>query len=120
MVVPPPRTDQHRSFDMSRARVRFALRPGLTLIELVVVIAILVVLGGLLVQTLPNMMKRTHLAKCSDTISSLNNVWNQSYASNVRYPDVYDSLLSGSSVDTRLTTGLKSQVSSGTLTTTDV
>ena len=41
---------------------RFSARPihrrGLTLIELVVVIAILVVLGGLLVQNLPNMMKR--------------------------------------------------------------
>jgi Tfp pilus assembly protein PilE len=105
---------------MSRSSVRICHRRALTLIELVVVIAILVVLGGLLVQNLPNMMKRTHLAKCSDTIWSLNNVWNQSYASNVRYPDVYDSLLSGSSIDTRLTAGLKAQVSAGTLTTTDV
>jgi len=107
---------------MSLRRVRFTSRRGLTLIELVVVIAILVVLGGLLVQNLPNMMKRTHLAKCSDTIWSLNNAWNQSYASNVRYPDVYDSLISGtgSAIDSRLTAGLKSQVSAGTLTTTDV
>jgi prepilin-type N-terminal cleavage/methylation domain-containing protein len=107
---------------MSRQRVRFTHRRGLTLIELVVVIAILVVLGGLLVQNLPNMTKRTHLAKCSDTIWSLNNVWNQSYASNVRYPDVYDSLMSssGSAIDTRLTAGLKSQLSAAPLTTTDV
>jgi prepilin-type N-terminal cleavage/methylation domain-containing protein len=105
---------------MPRFSVRPSHRRGLTLIELVVVIAILVVLGGLLVQNLPNMMKRTHLAKCSDTISSLNNVWNQSFASNVRYPDVYDSLISGSTIDNRLTPGLKSQVSAGTLTAADV
>jgi prepilin-type N-terminal cleavage/methylation domain-containing protein len=105
---------------MPRPAVRFTLRRGLTLIELVVVIAILVVLGGLLVQNLPNMMKRTHLAKCSDTIWSLNNTWNQAYASNVRYPDVYDSLLSGGTVDTRLSSGLKAQITAGTLTTTDV
>jgi prepilin-type N-terminal cleavage/methylation domain-containing protein len=107
---------------MFRPSVRPSHRRGLTLIELVVVIAILVVLGGLLVQNLPNMMKRTHLAKCSDTISSLNNVWNQSFASNVRYPDIYDSLISssGSAIDTRLTPGLKAQVSAGTLTAADV
>jgi len=105
---------------MLRPPVRPIHRRGLTLIELVVVIAILVVLGGLLVQNLPNMMKRTHLAKCSDTISSLNNVWNQSFASNVRYPDVYDSLISGSTVDSRLTAGLKAQVTAGTLTAADI
>lgn len=98
------------------------VRRGLTLIELVVVVAVLVVLGGLLVQNLPNLMKRTHLAKCSDTISALNNVWNQAYASNLRYPDVYDSLLAGngSSLDARLTSGLAAQLTTAALTTTDV
>jgi prepilin-type N-terminal cleavage/methylation domain-containing protein len=95
---------------------------GLTLIELVVVLAILVVLGGLLVQNLPNFMKRTHLAKCADTIWSLNSTWNQSYSSNIRYPDVYDSLLSsgGSALDPRLAAGLRNQCEMLELTTTDV
>jgi len=97
-------------------------RRGLTLIELVVVLAILVVLGGLLVQNLPGMLGRTHLAKCADTIWSLNSAWNQVYASNVRYPDIYDSLLAtgGNALDTRLTTGLKTQLSTSTLTTADI
>ena len=100
----------------------FAAARGLTLIELVVVIAILVVLGGLMVQNLPNMMKKTHLAKCSDTISALNNTWNQTYASNMRYPDVYDSLLAagGSSLDPRLTAGLQSQLTPAALTAADI
>lgn len=103
-------------------RCETVVRRGLTLIELVVVVAVLVVLGGLIVQNLPNLMKRTHLAKCSDTISALNNVWNQSYASNLRYPDVYDSLLAsgGSAVDVRLTPGLTSQLTTAALTTTDI
>ena len=61
-------------------------RRGLTLIELVVVIAILTILGGLVVQTLPNMMKRTHLSKCADTIASLNKIWAESLASTGRPP----------------------------------
>jgi len=106
----------------SRSRVECVGRRGLTLIELVVVIAVLVVLGGLVVQNLPNLMKRTHLAKCSDTISALNNAWNQSFASTMRYPDMYDSLLSsgGSALDSRLTTGLQAQLTAATLTAADV
>jgi type II secretory pathway pseudopilin PulG len=110
---------------MSRAALRPAKpawRLGLTLIELVVVIAILVILGGLLVQNMPGMMKKTHLAKCADTISALNNAWNQAYASSSRYPDVYDSLLDagGSAIDSRLPAGLITQLNTATLTTTDV
>jgi len=68
-------------------------RRGLTLIELVIVIAILTVLGGLVVQTFPNLLKRTHISKCSDTISALNRTWGEAFALNVRYPDRCDSLL---------------------------
>ncbi len=87
-------------------------RLGLTLIELVLVIAILTVLGGLVVQGLPNMLKRTHLAKCSDTIWSLNNAWSQEFATSVRYPDQYDSLLAsgGTTLYGSVPTGLTTQV----------
>jgi len=68
-------------------------RRGLTLIELVIVIAILTVLGGLVVQTFPSLMKRTHISKCSDTIAALNRTWGEAYALNMRYPDRCDSLL---------------------------
>lgn len=93
-------------------------RRGLTLIELVIVIAILTVLGGLVVRTLPNMLKRTHLSKCSDTISSLNKSWGESFALNTKYPDRYDSLLaSDGSAFTKLTPGLTALVSPTSLTT---
>ena len=82
-------------------------RRGLTLIELVVVVAILTILGGLVVQTLPNLMKRTHLSKCADTIASLNKIWAESLALNTRYPDTYDSLMSsGGTTYPKLTPGL--------------
>lgn len=96
-------------------------RRGLTLIELVIVIAILTVLGGLVVQTLPNLMKRTHLSKCSDTISTLNKIWGESYALNTKYPDRYDSLLqSDGSKFTKLTPGLTTLISPTTLTAAEV
>lgn len=93
--------------------VKIWRRKGLTLMELVVVIAILALLGGLVIAILPSMLQRTHLAKCSDTIAALNSAWMRSYALNVRYPDGYDSLLAtgGGSVDSRLTSGLASQLS---------
>ncbi|MBL9083833.1 MAG: prepilin-type N-terminal cleavage/methylation domain-containing protein [Planctomycetales bacterium] len=94
---------------------------GLTLIELVVVVAILTLLGGLVVQTLPNLMKRTHLSKCADTITALNKSWAESYALHGRYPDGLDSLLdSTGSTFPKLTPGLSSLLSSGTLSSDEV
>jgi prepilin-type N-terminal cleavage/methylation domain-containing protein len=97
-------------------------RRGLTLIELVLVIAILTVLGGLVVQGMPNMLKRTHLAKCSDTIWNLNNAWSQEFATSVRYPDQVDSLLGtgGASLYGSVPTGLTTQVEPLDLTQNDV
>jgi len=111
------RVDRASSRTISAA----APRRGLTLIELVIVIAILTVLGGLVVQTLPNLMKRTHLSKCSDTISTLNKIWGESYALNTKYPDRYDSLLqSDGSKFTKLTPGLTTLISPTTLTAAEV
>ena len=80
-------------FRQDSVRERSVRRRGLTLIELVIVIAILTVLGGLVVQTFPNLLRRTHISKCSDTISALNRTWGESFALNQRYPDRCDSLL---------------------------
>jgi len=92
-------------------------RRGLTLIELVVVVAILTILGSLIVQTLPSMMKRTHLSKCADTIAALNRAWGESFAMSTRYPDGYDSLLGagGSAKYDKLTPGLSNLITVGTL-----
>lgn len=103
---------------VSRRLNKKSARRGLTLIELVIVIAILTVLGGLVVRTLPNMLKRTHLSKCSDTISALNKTWGESYALNTKYPDRYDSLLAtDGSAFTKLTPGLTALVTPTSLTT---
>ncbi|QGJ70085.1 Hypothetical protein PBC10988_17740 [Planctomycetales bacterium 10988] len=69
------------------------LRAGFTVLELVIVLSILVILAGLVLQVMPNLLARTHLAQCSDTIAEINKAWNRSYVLNVRYPDAYDSLL---------------------------
>ncbi|MCS6849951.1 MAG: hypothetical protein NZ700_02135 [Gemmataceae bacterium] len=97
-------------------------RDALSLMELIVVLSVLVLLGGLIVAVLPNVMKRAHLAKCADTIAALNSAWMRAYALNVRYPDVYDSLLSagGTTIDSRLSPGLLSQTSVTTLSAEDV
>ncbi|QGJ70084.1 Hypothetical protein PBC10988_17730 [Planctomycetales bacterium 10988] len=69
------------------------LRAGFTVLELVIVLSILVILAGLALQVMPNLLYRTHLAQCSDTISEMNKAWMRSYVLNVRYPDSYDSML---------------------------
>jgi len=80
-------------------------RAGLTLIELVVVLTILVALGGLIVPMLPNFLAKTHNAKCSTTIPELNKLWITKYTGDVRYPDSYDSLIEGATLATELPGG---------------
>lgn len=70
-------------------------RIGFTVLELVIVLAVLAVLAGLVIAIMPSLMERAHLAKCADTIAELNKSWMRAYALNMRYPDVYDSLLDG-------------------------
>lgn len=85
-------------------------RRGFSMLELVVVLAILAVLAGLIITVMPSLMARTHLAKCAATIAELNKVWMRSFALNVRYPDFYDSLLDQQlSEPTFLPRGLRDQ-----------
>lgn len=72
-----------------------AQRParGLTLLELVVVLTILVALGGLVIQVMPSLIARTHYAKCSATIPDINKIWLTEFAASSRYPSGYDSLI---------------------------
>lgn len=84
------------------ARQRRGARHGLTLIELVVVLTILVALGGLIVPMLPDFLAKTHFAKCSTTIPELNKLWITSFTGDVTYPDGYDSLIEGAGLFTLL------------------
>lgn len=84
---------------------RRQLSAGLTLIELVVVLTILVALGGLIVPMLPNFLAKTHFAKCSTTIPEINKLWLTSYTGDVTYPNGYDSLIESGSLSTELPGG---------------
>lgn len=78
-------------------RVRTARR-GLTLLELVVVMAILVALGGLLVPMLGNYLHRANVASCTVNIPEVDK-WFQTYQNlYTSYPDKMDNLV----VDTAL------------------
>lgn len=68
-------------------------RPGLTLIELVVVLTILTALGGLLVPVIGNVLQRTHFAKCAATIPDITRQISRSFAQDLRYPNGWDSLI---------------------------
>ncbi|MDG2221944.1 MAG: hypothetical protein P8L85_11210 [Rubripirellula sp.] len=96
-------------------------RAGLTLIELVVVLTVLVALGGLIVPMLPNFLAKTHFAKCSTTIPELNKLWITSYTGDVQYPNGYDSLIEGSALSTELPgADAGGELSVGTLAATEV
>ncbi|MEM1108864.1 MAG: type II secretion system protein [Planctomycetota bacterium] len=58
----------------SRPFFRRQVRKGLTLIELIVVLTILIALGSLLVPVIGNALVRSHVATCSSTIPEVNNM----------------------------------------------
>jgi Tfp pilus assembly protein PilE len=100
---------------------------GLTLLELVVVLTILVALGGIVVNMVPNMLGRSHYAACATNIPELGKSIEEFQALRGSYPDRYDSLRDSSGTlvtylpsmmtNTFATNGL---VSSPTLTASDV
>lgn len=71
---------------------RMFSRRGLTLIELVVVMAILVALAGILVPMLPKMLKRAHGASSATSTSELSKSIQTYHSLYFAYPDNYDSL----------------------------
>jgi len=65
---------------------------GLTLLELVVVLTILVALGGIALAMVPNMLGRSHYAACSTNIPELAKAIEQYQALRGSFPDRFDSL----------------------------
>ncbi|MCL4207053.1 MAG: prepilin-type N-terminal cleavage/methylation domain-containing protein [Pirellulaceae bacterium] len=84
---------------------KYKNRQGLTLLELVVVMVILVALAGILVPMLPGMLGRAHAVNHSANVVEINKVWGLYANMNGGYPDGLDSLISG--------TGLFSQLPGG-------
>jgi prepilin-type N-terminal cleavage/methylation domain-containing protein len=83
-----------RSIRQTAARRQEARQRGLTLIELVIVLTILVALGSLLVPLASDMLARTHMAKCSVTIPEITKLLNTRYAATLKLPNNMDSLMS--------------------------
>ena len=73
-------------------------REGLTLIELVVVLTILVALGGIAAATLPNMLNRTHVATVATSLPTID--------ASVRQNILLNSGQMGDRFDSLVTTGL--------------
>ena len=96
---------------MSRSCCGSRERAGLTLLELVVVMAILVALGGLLVPLLGNYLHRANVASCTTNIPELDK-WMQTYLHlHAEYPDRFDNLAIGSDLASYVMAG---DFSSGT------
>jgi type II secretory pathway pseudopilin PulG len=73
------------------------VRQGLTLLELVVVLTILVAIGALLVPMLPNMIHRSNIASCVVNIAEMDKLV-QTYSNlYAEYPDKLDNLATSAS-----------------------
>jgi type II secretory pathway pseudopilin PulG len=83
---------------MNRPWYSRARRAGLTLIELIVVLTILIALAGLLVPMLPSMLTRAHTSTCSTNIGEAVKAigtYQQLYAA---YPNNWDALGDGTNM----------------------
>lgn len=69
-----------------------AARRGLTLLELIVVLTILVAIGGIVLNIIPNMLGRSHMAACATNIPELAKSIEQYMSLRGSYPDKFDSL----------------------------
>ena len=66
---------------------------GLTLIELVVVLAILVALAGLIIGNFPNLIKKASGSTSANTIQDISRALNARFTTKNSYASGYDSLL---------------------------
>ena len=91
--VTPAREEKNHGFVRGRRnRVNRKARRGLTLLELVVVLAILVAIGGLVVPLLGNYLHRANIASCAVNIPEMDK-WIQTYTNlYAAYPDRMDNL----------------------------
>ncbi len=85
-------------------RISLQKRRGLTLIELVVVMAVLVGLAAVLVPNLPQLIGQANQASGVTNIVDLDKLMQTYFATHSAYPDKYDSLLSNSTLSTLLPT----------------
>jgi type II secretory pathway pseudopilin PulG len=76
-------------------RVLEKKRPGLTLMELIVVLMILVAIAGILIPMFPSMLTRAHVAAHTSNVTEATKVILSYQALNNGFPDQWDSLTDG-------------------------
>lgn len=96
-------------------------RRGLTLIELIVVLTILVAVAGLTVPIFPGLLDRTGHATGAANMADVDNMLSQFYATNLAYPDRFDSLIDSdgsiySKIPSAASTGTNPSLQIGALT----
>lgn len=75
-------------------RSRHHSRKGLTLLELIVVLTVLVALAGILLPTLPNLLTKSHVAVCSTNRPEMNKaVMTYAFLNTGAYPNQLDNLV---------------------------
>ena len=77
-------------------------RSGLTLLELVVVMTILIALAGLLVALFPGMLRYAHTSTGATNMPELNKIFHMHHQTQRGWPNYLDNLVSGSSLYARL------------------
>ncbi|MDB4380240.1 hypothetical protein N9Z70_02510, partial [Mariniblastus sp.] len=76
---------------------RLTVRTGLSLLELLVVLTILIALGGIVVSTLPGMLKRTQVATAASNIPEIDaTIRRTSMLSQGKIGNRFDALVAGS------------------------
>ncbi len=84
---------------MTLRREKRAVRGGLTLLELVIVMTILVALAGIAVGMFPRLMGRAHIASCSANLPELTKAIQMYEATSMDgYPDMMDNLIDGDGI----------------------
>ena len=83
---------------MAQSRLIRSCRHGLTLIELVVVLTILIALAGLLVPMLPSMLTRAHTSTCSTNMGECIRAITDYQALYSTYPNNWDALGDGTTI----------------------
>jgi len=91
---------------MARKSVTRSPRGGLTLIELVVVLMILIAVAGILVPLFPSMLTRAHVAAHTTNVVEISKAIATFQALNNAYPDQWDSLTDGTTLVNYLPGGI--------------
>lgn len=95
------------------ARLRSARRHGLTLIELVVVMVILIALAGILLPLFPSMLTRAHTSTTATNLAEVSKAVNLYYNLYQGYPNNLDNLATTTTSGTTTSNGIFSLVPAG-------